>query len=279
MTEAKSESASIEARIRQEGFRFALDAHGVATVTLDRPDRINALTFASYAALRDAFRVFSEERAIRAIVLQGEGPRGFCSGGDVRDIIGELFARDMRGLVEFTRMTGALITAIHACRAPVIAALHGVVCGAGAVIAIAADVRIAAPDARIAFLFPKVGLSGADMGASWLLPRIVGYGRASELLLTGEFVDAERAERIGLWNRVVPADSLRDEAAKLARTIADGPAFAHAMTKKMLDYEAHVGFETGIEAEAQAQAICMQHPDFREAYDAWVEKRPPRFER
>jgi enoyl-CoA hydratase/carnithine racemase len=262
--------------IRQEGFRLALE-DGVASITLDRPDRINALTFASYAALRDAFRACSEAREVRAIVLSGEGPRGFCSGGDVRDIIGELFARDMRGLLEFTRMTGALVSEIHRCRAPVIAALHGVVCGAGAVIAIASDVRIAAEGARIAFLFPKVGLSGADMGASWLLPRIVGYGRASELLLTGDFVETDRAERIGLWNRVVAPDALLGEAHALARTIADGPAFAHAMTKKMLDYEADVGFETGIEAEAQAQAICMQHPDFREAYDAWVEKRKPRF--
>lgn len=262
----------------QEGFRLSLE-DGVLTVTLDRPARINALTFASYAALRDAFRAFSEMREVRAIVLHGEGPRGFCSGGDVRDIIGELVSRDMRGLLEFTRMTGALVAAIHQCRAPVIAALHGVVCGAGAVIAIASDVRIAAADARIAFLFPKVGLSGADMGASWLLPRIVGYGRASEILLTGDFVEAERAERIGLFNRVVAPDALLAEATKLARAIADGPAFAHAMTKKMLDYEAHVDFATGIEAEAQAQAICMQHPDFREAYDAWVEKRAPRFER
>ncbi|MDQ3037128.1 MAG: enoyl-CoA hydratase family protein [Myxococcota bacterium] len=266
------------ASIRQDGYRFALE-DGVATITLDRPERINALTFASYAALRDAFRTMSEAREVRAVVLQGEGPRGFCSGGDQRDIIAELFSRDMRGLLEFTRMTGALVAAIHECRAPVIAALHGVVCGAGAVIAIASDLRIAAPDARIAFLFPKVGLSGADMGAAWLLPRIVGHGRASEMLLTGDFVPAEQAERMGLFNRIVPADALRDEAQKLARTIADGPAFAHAMTKKMLDYEASVDFATGIEAEAQAQAICMQHPDFREAHDAWVAKRPPRFER
>jgi enoyl-CoA hydratase/carnithine racemase len=263
--------------IREEGFTYALE-NGVATVTLNRPDRINALTFASYAALRDAFRSFSEMREVRCVVLRGEGTKGFCSGGDVRDIIGELFSRDMRGLLEFTRLTGSLVSAIHGCRAPVVAALHGVVCGAGAVIAIASDVRIASPDARVAFLFPKVGLSGADMGAAWLLPRIVGYGRASELLLTGDFVDAERAERIGLFNRVVPAEKLRDEAAALARTIAEGPAFAHAMTKKMLDYEMQVDFATGIEAEAQAQAICMQHPDFREAYDANVAKRKARFE-
>ncbi len=268
---------SVLESIRQEGYRVAID-DGVATVTLDRPERINALTFVSYAALRDAFHVFSESREVRAVVLQGEGPRGFCSGGDVRDIIGELFSRDMRGLLEFTRMTGALVAAVHECRAPVIAALHGVVCGAGAVIAIASDVRIAAPDARIAFLFPKVGLSGADMGASWLLPRIVGYGRASELLLTGDFVDAERAERIGLFNRIVPQDQLRAEAQKLARTIADGPAFAHAMTKKMLDYEASVDFKTGIEAEAQAQAICMKTRDFERAYRAFVAKEKPVFE-
>ncbi len=266
------------ANLRQEGFRFELE-DGVATLTLDRPDRINALTFASYQAMRDAFRAIHEAREVRCVVLRGDGPRGFCSGGDVRDIIGELFARDMRGLLEFTRLTGALVQTIHHCRVPVVAALHGVVCGAGAVIALASDVRLAAPDARIAFLFPKVGLSGADMGAAWLLPRIVGHGRATELLLTGDFVDAERAERMGLFNRIVPADRLRDEAHAWGRKIADGPAFAHAMTKKMLDYEAHVDFATGIEAEAQAQAICMQHPDFREAYDAWVEKRAPRFER
>ncbi len=261
-----------------KSFRWELDDAGVGTITLDRPDRINALTFEVYAELRDTFRALKEGHPeVRALVLRGEGPRGFCSGGDVRDIIGELFARDMQGLLEFTRMTGALVHAIRAARPPVIAALHGVCCGAGAVIALACDVRIAAPDTRIAYLFPKVGLSGADMGASWLLPRVVGFGRASQLLLTGEFVEAERAERIGLVNRVVPAEQLRAEAHALGRALATGPAFAHAMTKRMLEYEAHVDFATGIEAEAQAQAICMQHADFREAYDAWAEKRPPRF--
>ncbi len=265
--------------IDPKSFRWELDDAGVGTVTLDRPERINALTFEVYGELRDTFRALKEGHPeVRAVVLRGEGPRGFCSGGDVRDIIGELFSRDMRGLLEFTRMTGALIHAIRTSRPPVIAALHGVCCGAGAVMALACDVRIAAPDTRIAYLFPKVGLSGADMGASWLLPRVVGFGRASELLLTGEFVDAERAERIGLVNRVVPAEALRDEAHAFATALAKGPAFAHAMTKRMLEYEAHVDFTTGIEAEAQAQAICMEHPDFREAYDAHVEKRPPRFE-
>jgi enoyl-CoA hydratase/carnithine racemase len=263
-------------RYREEGFRLSIE-DGVCTIALDRPDRINALTFASYAALRDTFRALNENAEVRVVVLRGEGSKGFCSGGDVRDIIGQLFSRDMAGLLEFTRLTGSLVHAIHTCRVPVIAALHGVVCGAGAVIAAACDVRLAAPDARIAFLFPKVGLSGADMGAAWLLPRLVGYGRASELLLTGDFVDAATAERIGLFNRVVPSESLLAEAYAMARRIADGPAFAHAMTKKMLDYEMHVDFATAIEAEAQAQALCMQHPDFREAYDAYVEKRAPRY--
>ncbi len=265
--------------IEPKSFRWELDDAGVATITLDRPERINALTFEIYGELRDTFRALKEGHLeVRAIVLRGEGPRGFCSGGDVHDIIGELFARDMRGLLEFTRMTGALVHAIKTCRPPVVAALHGVCCGAGAVIALACDVRIAAPDTRIAYLFPKVGLSGADMGAAWLLPRVIGYGRASELLLTGEFVNAERAERIGLVNRVVDGARLREEAHAFATALAKGPAFAHAMTKRMLEYEAHVDFATGIEAEAQAQAICMQHPDFREAYDAFVEKREPRFE-
>jgi enoyl-CoA hydratase/carnithine racemase len=264
--------------IQPESFRWELDDAGVGTITLDRPDRINALTFEVYAELRDTFRALKEGHPeVRAIVLRGEGPRGFCSGGDVHDIIGELFSRDMRGLLEFTRMTGALVHAIKTCRPPVVAALHGVCCGAGAVIALACDVRIAAPDTRIAYLFPKVGLSGADMGASWLLPRVIGFGRACELLLTGEFVGAEKAERIGLVNRIAPAERVREEAHALATALAKGPAFAHAMTKRMLEYEMHVDFATGIEAEAQAQAICMQHPDFREAYDSFVEKREPRF--
>lgn len=264
--------------IETKRFRYE-ERDGVATITLNRPDRINALTFEIYAELRDTFRRLSDEAQVRAVVMRGEGPKGFCSGGDVQDIIGQLFSRDMRGLLEFTRMTGALVHAIRTTRPPVVAALHGAVCGAGAVLAIACDVRIAAPDARIAFLFPKVGLSGAGMGAAYLLPRIVGLGRATELLLTGEFVGAERAERIGLVNRVVAREKVYEEAFAFAKHLADGPAFAHAMTKRMLEYEGHVDFGTAIEAEAQAQAICMQHPDFREAYDAWKERRPPRFER
>jgi enoyl-CoA hydratase/carnithine racemase len=268
--------------IEPKSFRWTLDDDGVATITLDRPDRINALTFEVYAELRDTFRALKEDAhpQVRAVVLRGEGPRGFCSGGDVNDIIGRLFERDMRGLLDFTRMTGALVHAIRTSRPPVVAALHGVTCGAGAVIALACDVRLAAPDVRIAYLFPKVGLSGADMGAAWLLPRTVGLGRASDLLLTGRFVKAEEAERIGLVTRVVEdGAALNDEAHAFAKSLADGPAFAHAMTKRMIEYEAHVDFTTGIEAEAQAQAICMEHPDFREAYDAYVDERDPRFER
>jgi len=259
-----------------KSFRFSLE-HGVGTVTLDRPERINALTFEVYRELREFFAKLQDEPAVRSVVLRGEGERGFCSGGDVRDIIAELFSRDMAGLLAFTRMTGALVHAIRTTRPPVVAALHGVVCGAGAVIAAACDLRIAADDTRIAFLFPKVGLSGADMGAAYLLPRIIGLGRASELLLTGEFIDAARAEQMGLYTRVVQGTTLRAEAETLARGLADGPAFAHAMTKRMLEYEGHVDFVTAIEAEAQAQAMCMQHPDFREAHDAREQKRPPRF--
>jgi enoyl-CoA hydratase/carnithine racemase len=258
-------------------FKYEVEG-GVATITLDRPNRINALTFDVYAELRDTFVALHDETEVRSVVLRGEGPRGFCSGGDVEDIIGALFSRDMRGLLEFTRMTGALVHAIRTTRPPVVAALHNVVCGAGAVIALACDVRIGSPSTRIAYLFPKVGLSGADMGAAYLLPRIIGLGRATQLLLTGEFIDAGHAERIGLLNRVVNEESLRQEAHDFAKCLADGPAFAHAMTKKMLEYEANLDFTAAIEAEAQAQAICMQHPDFREAYEAWKEKRTPRFE-
>lgn len=262
--------------IETRSFRSALDDDGVLTLTLDRPDRINALTFEVYAELRDTFRrLKSELPEVRSVVLRGEGPRGFCSGGDVSDIIAHLFDRDTAGLLEFTRMTGALVHAIRTTRPPVIVALHGVCCGAGAVIAAACDVRFAAPDTRIAYLFPKVGLSGADMGAAYLLPRIVGLGHAMELLLDGEFIDAEHAARIGLFNRIV--SDVHAEAHTFARKIARGPAFAHAMTKRMVEYEGHVDFVTAIEAEAQAQTLCMQHGDFREAHEAHKGKREPRF--
>lgn len=249
----------------------------VGHVILNRPDRLNALTFESYAELRDFFAHLKSRSDVRAILLRGEG-RAFCSGGDVEDIIGELFARDMKGLLEFTRMTGALIENIRRAPQPVIAVIHGVAVGAGAVMATAADIRLLGPKARFGFIFPQVGLCGADMGAAYLLPRIVGLGNASELLYSGEIIDAERAVKIGLGNRIVDAESLVTEAIGLAERIARGPFFAHTMTKKMLDDEANLGLSEAIEAEAQAQAICMQHPDFREAYDAWVEKRSPQFE-
>lgn len=246
----------------------------VATVTLDRPDRLNALTFEEYAALVRWFREPPPEA--RAIVVTGSG-RAFCSGGDVEDIIGQLFARDMAGLVQFTRMTVDLVRAMRGNRVPIVAAVNGVAAGAGAIIAMASDLRIASPRGRVAFLFNKVGLCGADMGAAHLLPRIVGLGRATELLLLGDTVDAATAERIGLFNRVVPEEALLDEAHAVARRIADGPAFANGMTKEALLRELDVSLDTALEMEAQAQAICMAHPDFRAAYDAWVAKQPPRY--
>ncbi len=260
-----------------ETFRFTLE-DGVGLITLDRPDRLNALTFAIYAELRDFLAHLDTRRDVRAVVITGSG-RAFCSGGDVEDIIGELFNRDMRGLLEFTRMTGALIRNIRTLKRPVIAAVNGVAVGAGAVIALACDIRIASEKARFGFVFPQVGLCGADMGSAYLLARVVGLGHASELLFTGDIINAERAERIGLANRVVPVDQVVDEAMAMARKLADGPGFAHTMTKQMIEEEAGLDLAAAIEAEAQAQAICMQHPDFREAFDAWTEKRPPNFEK
>lgn len=254
-------------------FRYELAPSGVATITLSRPDRLNALTFQIYEELRDTFAALDHDDAVRAVVITGEG-RAFCSGGDVENIIGELFARDMKGLVAFTRVTGALIRNIRALRRPVVAAINGIAVGAGAVIAAACDFRIASSRAKIGFIFPKVGLCGADMGAAYLLPRIVGLGRASELLFLGDVIGAEEAHRIGLFGRVVEPEACLKDARALAERLASGPAFAHAMTKQMLESEYAMTLDQAIEAEAQAQAICMQHPDFRAAYDAWVEKRP-----
>jgi enoyl-CoA hydratase/carnithine racemase len=248
--------------------------NGVTVVTLDRADRLNALTFEIYAKLAAWFR--SPPAGTRAVVITGAG-KGFCSGGDVEDIIGQLFARDAAGLLEFTRMTGELVKAIRACPAPVIAAINGVAAGAGAIIAMASDLRVASTKGRVSFLFNKVGLSGADMGACHLLPRIVGHGRAAELLYLGDVVGAEEAHRIGFFNRVVEPDALLPEALGMARRIADGPAFANNVTKTQLDREMDVSLDTAIEMEAQAQAICMLHPDFREAHEAWRDKRKPRY--
>jgi enoyl-CoA hydratase/carnithine racemase len=258
-------------------FRYELDpATAVATITLDRPDRLNALTFEVYEELRATFDALDTEPGVRAILLTGSG-RAFCSGGDVEAIIGELFARDARGLLDFTRATGALIRSMLACRRPIVGALNGTVAGAGAVVACACDLRIAAESAKIAFLFTRVGLSGADMGASWLLPRIVGLGRAMELLMTGDFVDTATAERIGLYHAVVPAGRCLAEARARAERLAAGPSFALEVTKKMLYREAALDLDAALAAEVEIQAICMQDPNFREAYEAFRAKRAPKF--
>ena len=263
--------------IAPRSFRYELDAAtSVATITLDRPDRLNALTFEVYAELRDTFYALDTEPGVRVVVITGAG-RGFCSGGDVEDIIGALFERDFEGLLEFTRLTCDLIRAIRQCRRPVVAALNGTVAGAGAVIATACDVRIAAESAKIAYLFTRVGLSGADMGSAWLLPRIVGLGVATELLMTGAFVDPQRARAIGLYNRVVPDGDLPRVAREFAERLAQGPSYALAITKDALNREASMDLVGALEAEAQAQAGCMEHPNFRESYDAFVAKREPRF--
>jgi len=258
-------------------FLFETNASGVATITLNRPERLNALTFEVYRELTDTFAALRNEPEVRAVVITGAG-RAFCSGGDVHDIIGELFKREMEGLLEFTRMTCELVANIRALHKPVIASLNGTTAGAGACIALASDIRIAAEEAKIAFLFVKVGLSGADMGAAYLLPRVVGLAKATELLYTGDFISAAEAERIGLYNRVVPGSQLKATTQELAERLAQVPAFALAKTKELLDREAHMNLEAALECEAQAQAICMQHPDYREAYEAFVAKRAAKFE-
>ncbi|HET9725352.1 MAG TPA: enoyl-CoA hydratase family protein [Gemmatimonadales bacterium] len=264
--------------LRPVSFLYAVDpATAVATITLNRPERLNALTFEVYTELRDTFRALDSEPGVRAVILTGAG-RAFCTGGDVEDIIGKLFARDAAGLLEFTRLTGDLILSMRQCRRPVVAALNGTVAGAGAVIAAASDIRIAAEGAKIAFLFSRVGLAGADMGAAWLLPRIVGLSHASELLMLGDFITAQRAAEIGLYNRVVPAERLMAEATDLAARLARGPSAALGVTKHALNEEASLDLVSAIEWEARAQAECMQLPNFHEAYEAFRAKREPKFE-
>ena len=262
--------------INPKSFLYELSDAGVATITLNRPERLNAITFDVYRELTETFAALREEKDVRVVVITGAG-KAFCSGGDVHDIIGELFARDMQGLLDFTRLTCALIHNIRALPQPVIASLNGTTAGAGACIALAADMRIASETAKIAFLFVKVGLSGGDMGAAYLLPRIVGLAKATELLMTGDFVSAAEAAAMGLYNRVVPADSLAATTKEFAERLASGPAFALAKTKEMLNREMQMDFATALETEAQAQALCMQHTDFREAYDAFTAKRPAKF--
>lgn len=260
-----------------KSFLYESDRHsGVATITLNRPDRLNALTFDVYRELRDAFRALDTEPGVRAVIITGAG-RAFCSGGDVEDIIGALFERDDAGLLAFTELTCDLILAMRQCRRPIIGALNGTVAGAGAVIAAACDVRVAADSARIAFLFTRVGLSGADMGAAWLLPRLVGLGHATELLMTGDFIDAATALRIGLYNRVVAGANVLEEARRFAEKLAHGPSFALGVTKEALNREAHMDLTTALDAEARAQAECMRNPNFREAYEAFKAKRVPKF--
>jgi len=260
-----------------KSFLYEPDARtGVATITLNRPDRLNALTFDVYRELRDAFRALDTEPGVRAVIITGAG-RAFCSGGDVEDIIGALFERDDASLLAFTELTCDVILAMRQCRRPIIGALNGTVAGAGAVIAAACDVRVAADSARIAFLFTKVGLSGADMGAAWLLPRLVGLGNATELLMTGDFIDAATALRIGLYNRVVAAANVLEEARRFAEKLAHGPSVALGVTKEALNREAHMDLTTALDAEARAQAECMRNPNFREAYEAFKAKRVPKF--
>jgi enoyl-CoA hydratase/carnithine racemase len=259
-------------------FLYAVDsASAVATITLNRPDRLNALTFEVYTELRDTFRALDTEPGVRAVVITGAG-RAFCTGGDVENIIGALFSRDAAGLLEFTRLTCDLILSIRQCRRPVVAALNGTVAGAGAVIAAASDIRIAAESAKIAFLFSRVGLTGADMGAAWLLPRIVGLAHASELLMLADFISAERAAQIGLYNRVVPGERLMAEATAVAARLARGPSVALGITKQALNQEAAMDLVSALEAEARAQADCMRNPNFREAYEAFRAKRDANFE-
>ncbi len=249
----------------------------VAVIRLNRPERKNPLTFESYAELRDTFRALPYATDVDVVVFASNGGN-FCSGGDVHEIIGPLIGLPMKDLLAFTRMTGDLVKAMIACTKPVIAAVDGVAVGAGAIIAMAADLRLATPAAKCAFLFTKVGLAGCDMGACAMLPRIIGQGRAAELLYTGRVMRAEEGHAWGFWNALHPAEQLEQEAKALARTLAAGPTFAHGVTKTQLAQEWDMGLEQAIEAEAQAQAICMQTRDFERAYRAFVAKQQPVFE-
>lgn len=256
------------------GFSFA---DKVVTITLNRPEKKNPLTFESYGELRDLFENLVYAPDVKAVVITGAGGN-FCSGGDVHEIIGPLVAMDMPQLLQFTRMTGALVKAIRACPQPVIAAVDGVCAGAGAILAMASDIRIATPEAKTAFLFTRVGLAGADMGACAILPRIIGQGRAADLLYTGRSFSAEEGERWGFFNQISSSEALLETAIKYAANLASGPTFAHGMTKNQLNMEWALPIETAIEAEAQAQAICMQTKDFARAYHAFVAKQRPAFE-
>lgn len=260
-----------------EGLVYA-EEDGIATFTLSRPERLNALTFAIYEGLRDRFAALRERDDLRAVILTGEG-RGFCSGGDVEDIIGRLVKMDPKQLHEFTKLTCDVVANMRSCPQPIVAALNGTVAGAGAALAVASDVRVAVPEAKIAFLFVKAGLSGADMGACHLLPRIVGLGRATELLMLGDFIPAEEAHRIGLYNRVVPKERLLGEARALAEALGERPVTGIAVTKDTLSKQLAMTLEEALAWDARVQAELMLHPDFKEAYEAFRAKRPAKFER
>ncbi len=253
----------------------------VATITLNRPERKNPLTLESYAELRDTFRDLVYADSIKSVVLAGSGGN-FCSGGDVHEIIGPLVEMqrkgDMHGLLAFTRMTGDLVKAMRACPQPIVAAVDGVCAGAGAILAMASDLRYGTSRSKVAFLFVRVGLAGADMGACNMLPRIVGVGRACELLYTGQAMGGDQAERWGFYNKLCEPEAVLSEAQKLAGSLADGPTFAHAMTKRCIHQEWSMGIDDSIEAEAQAQAICMQTKDYERAYEAFVRKEKPAFQ-
>jgi enoyl-CoA hydratase/carnithine racemase len=270
----------VAAELKPQSFGWEVDGR-VATITLSRPERKNPLSFASYIELRDTFRALVYAQDVRAVVITGAGGN-FCSGGDVHEIIGPLVELKRAGrldeLLAFTRMTGDLVKAMRGCPQPIVAAIDGACVGAGAIIAMASDLRLGTERSKVAFLFTRVGLSGADMGACALLPRLVGQGRASELLYTGRSLGGAEAERWGFYNRLVEPDAVLEQARELARSLADGPTFAHAMTKRALHQEWAMGVDEAIEAEAQTQAICMQTDDFERAYHAFVKKERPVFE-
>jgi len=259
-----------------ENFLWRIEGR-VGVITLNRPERKNPLTFESYRELCDLFRRLGAEDTVKAIVMTGTGGN-FCSGGDVHDIIGPLTRMDPQGLLNFTRMTGDLVLSMRTCPQPIVAGVEGICAGAGAIIAMASDFRFSTPEARTAFLFVRVGLAGCDMGACTILPRIIGQGRAAELLYTGRAMTADEGLAWGFYNRVITPSRMPAEAVEFAATLANGPTFAHAMTKRMLHQEWNLSLETAIEAEAQAQALCMQTEDFRRAYRAFAGKTKPVFE-
>lgn len=278
-TDERLRAATTRAMAQRETrhVQWRVSEHGVAAITLQRPGRRNALTFESYAELRDLFRDLAHAHDVKVVVLQGADGH-FCSGGDVHEIIGPLTRMPVDELLSFTRMTGDLVKAMRECPQPIVSAIDGTCAGAGAILAMASDLRIGTPTCTIAFLFTRVGLAGADMGACAMLPRIIGHGRASELLYTGRAMTADEALSWGFLGRIVDRDALAMTATELAESIASGPTFAHAMTKRMLHQEWAMDLANAIDAEAQAQALCMQTGDFRRAYDAFVRKETPRFE-